>query len=79
MKVEINDLITNWVWDQVERHKDKLVVGTQMLTKRKTGQHGEVKEYKSRMVPQGFRPMKYCTFRKRSRLRQDNSCKCNQY
>ena len=36
------------------RPKDKLLVGTKMLYRRKLGQDGKVEKYKCRLVAQGF-------------------------
>ena len=44
----------NCVYKQVTRPKDRLVVGTKMLYKRKIGQDGKVDKYKCRLVAQGF-------------------------
>ena len=42
------------VYKQVARPKDKLVVGTKMLYKRKIRQDGKVEKYKCQLVEQGF-------------------------
>ena len=47
-------LVENCVYKQVTWPKDKLVVGTKMLYKRKLGQDGKVEKYKCRPVVQGF-------------------------
>ena len=47
-------MVENCVYDQVTRPKDKLVIGTKMLYKRKIGQDGKVEKYKCRLVAQGF-------------------------
>ena len=47
-------MVENCVYKQVARPKDKLVVGTKMLYKRKIGQDGKVEKYKCRLVAQGF-------------------------
>ena len=47
-------MVENCVKKQVARPKDKLVVGTKMLYKRKIGQGGKVEKYKYRLVAQGF-------------------------
>ena len=47
-------MVENCVYKQVARPKDKLVVGTKMLYKRKIGQDGKVEKYKYRLVAQGF-------------------------
>ena len=44
----------NCVYKQVAWPKDKLVVGTKMLYKRKIGQDGKAEKYKCRLVAQGF-------------------------
>ena len=48
------EMVENYVYKQVARPKDKLVVGTQALYKRKIGQNGKVEKYKCRLVAQGF-------------------------
>ena len=47
-------MVENFVYKQVARPKDKLVVGTKMLYKRKIGQDGKVEKYKCRLVAQEF-------------------------
>ena len=47
-------MVENCVYKQVAGPKDKLVVGTKMLYKRKIGQDGKVEMYKCRLVAQGF-------------------------
>ena len=47
-------MVENCVYKQVARPKDKLVVGTKMLYKRKIGKDGKVGKYKCRLVVQGF-------------------------
>ena len=47
-------MVENRVYKQVARPKDKLVVGTKMLYKRKIGKDGKVEKYKYRLVAQGF-------------------------
>ena len=47
-------MVENCVYKQVARPKDKLVVGTKMLYKRKIGQDGKVEKYNCRLVAQGF-------------------------
>ena len=47
-------MVENCVYKQMARPKDKLVVGTKMLYKRKIGQDGKVEKYKCRLVAQGF-------------------------
>ncbi|CAN0246531.1 unnamed protein product, partial [Ascophyllum nodosum] len=46
-------IVENCVYKEMARPKDKLVVGTKMLCKRKIGQDGEVVKYKCRLVAQG--------------------------
>ena len=53
-ETEMLGMVENCVYKQVARPKDKLVVGTKMLYKRKIGQDGEVEKYKCRLVAQGF-------------------------
>ena len=48
------EMVKNCVNKQVARPKDKLVVSTKMLYKRKIGQDGKVEKYKYRLVAQGF-------------------------
>ena len=48
------EMAENCVYKQVARPKDKLVVGTKMLYKRKIGQDGKVEKYKCRLIAQGF-------------------------
>ena len=47
-------MVANCVYKQVARPKDKLVVGTKMLYKRKIGQDGKVEKYNCRLVAQGL-------------------------
>ena len=53
-ETEMLGMVENCVYKQVARPKDKLVVGTKMLYKRKIGQNGKVEKYKCRLVAQGF-------------------------
>ncbi|CAN0429329.1 unnamed protein product, partial [Ascophyllum nodosum] len=53
-ETEMLGMVENCVYDQVTRPKDKLVIGTKMLYKRKIGQDGKVEKYKCRLVAQGF-------------------------
>ena len=53
-ETEMLRMAENCVYKQVARPKDKLVVRTKMLYKRKIGQNGEVEKYKCRLVAQGF-------------------------
>ena len=53
-ETEMLGMVENCVYKQVARPKDKLVVGTKMLYKRKIGQDGKVEKYKCRLVAQGF-------------------------
>ena len=53
-ETEMLGMIENCVYKQMARPKDKLVVGTKMLNKRKIGQDGKVEKYKCRLVAQGF-------------------------
>ncbi|CAN0353481.1 unnamed protein product, partial [Ascophyllum nodosum] len=50
----MNGQINNGVWVQVERPKDKTVLGTKTLFKRKIGKDGQIEKYKCRFVTQGF-------------------------
>ena len=52
-ETEMLGTVENYVYKQVARPKDKLVVGTKMLYKRKIGQDGKVEKYKCRLVAQG--------------------------
>ena len=54
-ETEMLGMVENCVYKQVARSKDKLVVGTKMLYKRKIGKDGKVEKYKCRLVAQGFR------------------------
>ena len=49
---EMPGKIENCVYKKVARPKDKLVVGTKLLYKRKIGQDGKVEKYKCRLVAQ---------------------------
>ena len=49
-ETEILEMVENFVYKQVARPKDKLVVGTKMLYKQKNGQDGKVEKYKCRLV-----------------------------
>ena len=51
---EMFGMVKNCVYKQVARPKDKLVVGTKMLYKRKIGQDGKVEKYKCPLVVHGF-------------------------
>ena len=53
-EVEIRDIVENGVYKQMARSKNKLVVGTKMLYKRKIRQDGEVEKYTYRLIDQGF-------------------------
>ena len=53
-EVEMYGMVGNYVYKQVARPKDKLVVGTKMLSKKKIGYDGEIETYKCRLVAQGF-------------------------
>ena len=53
-ETEMLGMVGNCVHKQVARPKDKLVVGTKILYKRKIGQDGKVEKYKCRLVAQGF-------------------------
>lgn len=55
MEVEINGLVANRVWGQVEHAVDKFVMGTKIPFKRNIGQNGEVEKYKCRTMAQIFR------------------------
>ena len=52
-ETEMLGIVENCVCKQVARPKDKLVVGTKMLCKRKIGQDGKVEKYKGQLVAQG--------------------------
>ena len=53
-KTEMLGMSENCVYKQMARPKDKPVVGTKMLYKRKIGQDGKVEKYKCGLVAQGF-------------------------
>ena len=53
-ETEMLGILENCVYKQVARPKNKLVVGTKMLYKRKIGQDGKVEKYKCRLVAQGL-------------------------
>ena len=53
-ETEMLGMVENCVYKQVARPKDKLVVSTRMLYKRKIGQDGKVEKYKCRLVAQKF-------------------------
>ena len=46
-------MITN-VWNLVEVPKDRKVVGSKWVFKKKVGANGSVERYKARLVAQGF-------------------------
>ena len=50
-------MVGNCVYKKVARPKDKLVVSTKTLYKRKIRQDGKVEKYKCRLVAQGFWPV----------------------
>ena len=53
-ETEMLGMVENCVYKQVARPKDKLVVGTKMLYKRKIGQDGKVEKCKCRLLARGF-------------------------
>ena len=53
-KTELLEMVETCIYNQVARPKDKLVVGTKMLYKRKIGQDGKVEKYRCRLVARGF-------------------------
>ena len=53
-ETEMLGMAENCVYKLVARPKNKLVVGTKMLFKRKIGQDVKVEKYKGRLVAQGF-------------------------
>ena len=53
-ETEMLGMVENCLYKQVARPKDKLVVGTKMLYKRKIGQDGKIEKYKCRLFAQGF-------------------------
>ena len=53
-ETEMLGMVENCAYKQVARPRDKLVVGTKMLYKRKIGHNGKVEKYKCRLVAQGF-------------------------
>ena len=54
MQKEIQSLDENHVWDLVESPKDRQVVGTKWVFRRKVGENGVVERYKARLVAQGY-------------------------
>ena len=50
--------IARGVWKVVDRPKEKTVLGTKTVFKRKVGQDGRVEKYKCRFVAKGFRQIK---------------------
>ena len=64
-ETEMLGMVENCVYKQVARPKDKLVVGTKMLYKRKIGQDGKVEKYKCRLVAQGFWQVEGVYYRKK--------------
>ena len=62
-ETEMFGIVENCVHKQVARPKDKLVLGTKLLYKRKIGQDGKVQKDKCRLVAQGFWQMEgvHCT------------------
>ena len=53
-ETEMLGMVENYIYEQVAWPKDKRVVGTKMLYKRRIGQDGKVEKYKCRLVAQGF-------------------------
>ena len=53
-ETEMLGMVENCVYKQVAWPKNKLVVGTKIIYKRKIGQDGKVEKYKCRLVAQGF-------------------------
>ena len=53
-ETEMLGMVENFIYKQMARPKDKLLVGTKMLNKRKIGEDGKVEKYKCRLVAQGF-------------------------
>uniref|UniRef100_A0A1X7TFD5 Reverse transcriptase Ty1/copia-type domain-containing protein n=1 Tax=Amphimedon queenslandica TaxID=400682 RepID=A0A1X7TFD5_AMPQE len=54
MQKEFESLEENQVWDLVELPKDRRVVGSKWVFKRKIGENGKVERYKARLVAQGY-------------------------
>ena len=54
MQKEIQSLAKNHVWDHVESPKDRQVVGSKWVFRRKVGENGVVERYKARLVAQGY-------------------------
>ena len=50
----MHGMAEKYVYKQMDRPKDTLVVGTKMLSKRKIGHDGEVEKYKCRLLAQEF-------------------------
>ena len=53
-ETEMLGMVENCVYKQVARPKDKFVVGTHMLYKRKIGKDGKVEKYKCLLIAQRF-------------------------
>ena len=53
-ETEMLGMVKNCVYKLMARPKDKLVVSTKILYKRKIGQDGKAEKYKCRLVAQGF-------------------------
>ena len=69
-ETEMLGMIENCIYKQVARPKDKLVVGTKMLYKRKNRQDGKVEKYKCRLVIKGSGRWKVYTTWKSTHPRQ---------
>lgn len=54
MEQEINSLNQNQAWTLVDLPKSRTPVGSKWVFKRKEDQHGNIVEYKARLVAQGF-------------------------
>lgn len=54
MQKEFESLEENQVWDLVELPKDRRVVGSKWVFKRKIGENGIIERYKARLVAQGY-------------------------
>ena len=69
-ETEMLGMVENCIYKQMARPKDKLVVGTKMLYKRKIRQDGKVEKYKCRLVGQGFWQVEGVYYTESTRPRQ---------
>ncbi|PKI30949.1 hypothetical protein CRG98_048660, partial [Punica granatum] len=55
MKSEIDSMRENQVWDLVDLPEGIVLIGNELVFKRKIGADGKVETYKARLVAKGYR------------------------